>query len=78
MIQTKSHIDPAKLQHQQIQSNNHLNELNFFSEYENVLYVNSGQNDTCLFGHNDDNYVIFFDYSNYFKSIIFLFSTFNM
>jgi hypothetical protein len=61
MIQTKSHIASAKLQPQQILSNNHLNELNYFSEYENVLYVNSGQNDTFLFGHNDDNYVIFFN-----------------
>lgn len=26
-----------------------------FSEFENVLYVNSAQNDTCIFG--DENYV---------------------
>jgi hypothetical protein len=64
MIQTKSHIASGKLQPQQILSNNHLNELNSFSEYENVLYVNSGQNDTFLFGHNDDNYVIFSDRVN--------------
>jgi hypothetical protein len=27
-----------------------LNLVNSFSEFENVLYVNNGQNDSCIFG----------------------------
>ena len=30
-----------------------LNLVNSFSEFENVLYVNNGQNDTCIFGDEE-------------------------
>ena len=74
MFPTISHKDSSKQKYQQ------LNLSTSFNEYENVLYVNNGHNDTCLFGHNDDNYVcctfflihnhaIFFCLINFYLSI---------